>query len=107
VTLTDSNAAIAQPRIDLFVARSQVDSPVPECDLVVKGVVAGSARGWVMARTAEFQSDRAAEPTIDRAGLEALITGPGQYLTFMCTPWGSGTRIGIDRDLDGILDGDE
>ena len=60
-----------------------------------------------MARTADFQSDKAAEPAIDRAALEALITGPGQYLTFMCTPWGSGTRIGIDRDSDGILDGDE
>ena len=60
-----------------------------------------------MARTTQFQSDKAVEPLLDRADLEALITGPGQYLTFMCTPWGSGTRIGIDRDSDGILDGDE
>ncbi len=44
---------------------------------------------------------------LDRAGLEALINGPGQTLTFTCTPWGSGQRIGIDRDSDGILDGDE
>ena len=107
VTLTDSNGAAAAARIDLLIERSQIDSPVPECDLVVQGVVGGEARGWLMARTAEFQFDKAAEPTIDRATLEALITGPGQYLTFMCTPWGSGTRIGIDRDSDGILDGDE
>jgi hypothetical protein len=46
-------------------------------------------------------------PTIDRPTLEALITGPGQYLTFMCTPWGSGMCIGVDRDSDGILNGDE
>jgi len=107
VTLTDSNGVAATARIDLLIERSQVDSPVPECDLVVKGVIGGEARGWLMARSAEFQSDKAAEPMIDRATLEALITGPGQYLTFMCTPWGSGTRIGIDRDSDGILDGDE
>lgn len=107
VTLTDSNRLDATARIDLLIARSQVSAPVPECDLVVKGVFGGEARGWVMARTAEFQSDKAAEPTIDRATLEALITVPGQYLTFMCTPWGSGTRIGIDRDSDGIFDGDE
>jgi DNA-binding beta-propeller fold protein YncE len=107
VTLTDSNRVTASARIDLLINRSQVDAPVPECDLVVKGVINGEARGWVMARTAEFQSDKAAEPSIDRVGLEALVTGPGQYLTFMCTPWGSGTRIGIDRDSDGILDGDE
>ncbi len=107
VTLTASNVVDANPRIDLLIERSQVDAPVPECDLVVKGVVNGEARGWVMARTTEFQPDRATEPRIDRAGLEALIAGTGQYLTFMCAPWGSGTRIGIDRDSDGILDGDE
>ena len=107
VTLTLSNAAAAKPRIDLLVARSKIDSPVPECDLVVKGVIGGRARGWVMARSNEFQPDSAAESAIDRTNLEALITGPGQYLTFTCTPWGSGTRIGIDRDLNGILDGDD
>jgi len=107
VTLTDSNRVDAKPRIDLLIERSQVDAPVPECDLVVKGVINGEARGWLMARTAEFQSDKAADPSIDRAGLEGLISGPDQYLTFMCTPWGSGTRVGIDRDSDGTLDGDE
>jgi len=107
VTLTSSNAAAASPAIDLLIGRAQVDSPVPECDLVVKGVVNGEARGWVMARSAEFRSNKAGEPALDRVGLEALVTGVGQYLTFTCTPWGSGTRIGIDRDLDGVLDGDE
>jgi hypothetical protein len=107
VTLTDSNAAAAGPRIDLLIERSQIDVPVPECDLVVNGVIGGEARGWLMARTAGFRSDKAAEPPLDRATLEGLITGPGQYLTFTCTPWGSGPRIGIDRDSDGILDGDE
>jgi hypothetical protein len=28
-------------------------------------------------------------------------------LTFTCVPHGSGYRIGIDRDADGIADGDE
>jgi hypothetical protein len=28
-------------------------------------------------------------------------------LTFTCVPPGSGYRIGIDRDADGIADGDE
>ncbi len=107
VTLTDTNAAAASARIDLLIARSQIDTPVPECDLVVKGVISGEARGWVMARTAAFQSDKVADPPLDRAALEALITGPDQHLTFTCVPWGSGTRIGIDRDNDGILDGDE
>jgi 6-phosphogluconolactonase (cycloisomerase 2 family) len=107
ITLTDNNRAAAMPRVDLLIERGQVETPIPECDLVVKGVVNGAARGWAMNRTGQFQSDRAAEPTIDRTALAALITGPNQYLTFTCTPWGSGTRIGTDRDLNGVLDGDE
>lgn len=107
VTLSNSNAGTASARIGLLIARSQVDSPIPECDLVAKGVIDGEARGWVMARTSEFQPDSAVEPLIDRAGLEALVDDPEEFLTFTCTPWGSGTRIGIDRDLDGVLDRDE
>ena len=86
--------------------RAQVDSPVPECDLVAKGVINGEARGWLLARTAGFRSDKIAETPIDKAGLVGLINAADEYLTFTCTPWGSGTRIGIDRDLDGVLDGD-
>ena len=107
VTLTDGNRSEAMPRVDLLIARGRIDTPIPECDLVVKGVVDGAARSWAMNRSGQFRSDRATEPVIGRTTLQAMITGPGQYLTFTCTPWGSGTRIGIDRDLDGVLDGDE
>jgi len=31
----------------------------------------------------------------------------GSELTYTCVPPGAGRRIGIDRDLDGVLDGDE
>jgi len=31
----------------------------------------------------------------------------GGELTYTCTPPGSGVRAGIDRDEDGVLDGDE
>jgi hypothetical protein len=42
-----------------------------------------------------------------REALLAKLADPEDRLTFTCTPWGSGVRIGLDRDLDGILDGDE
>jgi len=32
---------------------------------------------------------------------------PGGELTYTCVPPGSGVRIGLDRDEDGFLDGDE
>jgi hypothetical protein len=69
--------------------------------------IGGEMRGWAMDRNGQFRPDRAAESPIDQTSLEALIAAPDQYLTYLCTPWGSGTRIGIDRDLDGTLNGDE
>ncbi len=107
LTLTSSNRDAAAARLDLLVARGQVESPLPECDLVASGVLAGVARGFAMGRDGLFVADRATQPAADRAALEAQLAGPGDYLTFTCAPWGSGTRIGIDRDLDGILDGDQ
>jgi len=80
---------------------------VPECDLVAKGVVVGIRRGWLMQQDEMFRSDIGTDATLSRAELEALVSAPDDHLTFTCTPWGSGVRMGIDRDLDGILDGDE
>jgi len=42
-----------------------------------------------------------ASSLLDLAGI------PGGEVTFTCVPPGSGHRIGIDRDRDGVLDGDE
>jgi YVTN family beta-propeller protein len=90
------------PRVDLLVTRADLG----ECDLVVKGALAGVARGWL--RTAgHFQSDRRNEPPLGDAALRALASTPGQELTYTCTPPGSGVRAGIDRDEDGELDGDD
>jgi DNA-binding beta-propeller fold protein YncE len=107
VTLAAGNVSNAASRIDLLVERGMTDMPIPECDLVAKGVIDGAARGWLMDRAGQFSSDRAGDAPIDRSTLEAMVDGPDEFLTFMCTPWGSGRRIGIDRDLDGVLDGDE
>ena len=107
VTLTGSNAAQASDRISLLIERGLVTSPVPECDLVVHGVIGGENRGWLMQSDGTFKPDRASEAPLERAALEAQVDNPDESLTFMCTPWGSGERIGIDRDLDGILNGDE
>jgi DNA-binding beta-propeller fold protein YncE len=88
-------------RIMLLVARADVG----ECDLVVKGVLDGAARGWLYDPGRRvFRSDRAAEPAIAAALLRARAD---QERTFTCVPPGSGARIGIDRDEDGVLDRDE
>ena len=107
VTLTSNNQVASAARVDLLIERGLVETPIPECDLVASGVINNEVRGWVMLQDGSFQSDRANENNATRAELEALLSSPGDTLTFMCTPWGSGNRIGIDRDEDGTRNGDE
>ena len=73
--------------------------------LVVKGLQGGVSRGWTYV-AANFRSDRASEPLLTSAALQALAA-PGSELTFTVVPKGSETRIGVDRDLDGWFDRDE
>lgn len=76
-----------------------------EVDVVVKGVVAADVRGWVYQGSNLFQADLPGE-LLSLNELLALA-GAGAELTFTVVPFGSGTRIGIDRDEDGHLDTEE
>ena len=98
-----TNGAVVGPRIDLLIARAAAG----ECDLVVKGARRrGSAAGC--ARPAgRSTSDRAAEPPLERRGAARARRHAGQELTYTCVPPGSGQRIGVDRDDDGVFDRDE
>jgi YVTN family beta-propeller protein len=79
------------------------DATPGRCDLVVKGVVAGTQRGWYYDRFAnQFLSDIDGE-AIAVAALRALAT-PVSELTYTVVPRGSGPRIGVDRDTDGYGD---
>ena len=55
----------------------------------------------------KFQSDRHAVPPVPEVVLRSLGILPRQEITYTCVPPGSGRRIGIDRDEDGVFDGDE
>ncbi|MEM9388287.1 MAG: hypothetical protein AAGA68_24765 [Pseudomonadota bacterium] len=105
--VTVSAELTTDPKLDLMVERALEDGLIAECDLVVKGQLGGVARGWWLQPSGEYRSDRAAEPLLGQEDLLALADVVGQELTFTCVPPGSGERIGIDRDADGILDGDE
>ncbi len=102
VTLTASNPATAGPRIDLLIARAEAG----ETDLVVRGVVDGLSRGARYSGGA-FVTDEAAAATLTDAQVRALAATPGQELTYVAMPPGSGLRAGGDRDSDGILDFDD
>lgn len=100
ITLTSLNSATVTTRIDLLVGQAALGN----CDLVVKGNKDGKLRGWVRLADGNFRSDLATEPLLADVDLRGLAAVAGQELTYSCVPPGSGTRIGIDRDEDGVLD---
>ena len=106
ISLRGDNSAVARPRLELLMSRARVSQPVAECDLIAKGVVEGRARGWLMQGDGSFQSDRASENAVSLADLLDFASRPGQAITFTCAPPGSGRRMGIDRNRDGVLDAD-
>ncbi len=114
VTLDDTNSGVVNPRIDLLIQRALspftskvLGGNVVECDLVTTGVVGTEQRSAVMEASGLFRTDKAAEPLRSDGFIRALATTPGQAITYTCVPPGSGYRVGIERDGDGVLNGDD
>jgi hypothetical protein len=107
ITLTSSNLAATTDRADLLIGRAEVTVPIPECDLVANGVVNSVAQSWLYDGIGLFLPDNAGDAGLTRAELEAALSSPDDRITLMCVPWGAGQRIAIDRDMDGVLNGDE
>ena len=92
------------PLLDSMLALAY--SPTSRVDLIAKGSQAGSGRGWFYDRSAGlFQSDRRNE-TLSADELIDLA-GAGSEITFTLVARGTCQRLGIDRDSDGVYDGDE
>jgi len=75
-------------------------------ELIVKGTIDGQTTGLLYTPgTNDYRSDRPAGAPFTRAQLRERVLA-GDTLTLMGVPPGSGIRMGIDRNLDGVLDGD-
>ena len=96
VTLTAANASAAQARIALLEARAAAG----DCDLVVKGLVQGGEKGYVYSGGVFVSSNG----SLSDAQLKALVGACTDALTFTAVPPGSGWRIGLDRNNDGLAD---
>jgi hypothetical protein len=99
ITLTKHNAAEVGPRIDLLIARAEED----ECDLVAKN----RQGDFLYVGNGKFRFSRKGIPKTPDPLLRATAHLPGGEITYTCVPPGSGGRIGLDRDSDGILDGND
>jgi DNA-binding beta-propeller fold protein YncE len=103
-TLTKDNASAVGERIDLLIDRARAG----ECDLVAKGGSNHGEKGYLYdAASDRFLGNRRSDAPLSDANLRLRAFQDGGELTYTCTPPGSGVRIGIDRDEDGVLDGDE
>jgi YVTN family beta-propeller protein len=75
-------------------------------DLIVKGTVDGKIRGLLyQPSSTNYRPDTTNLTALTRAQLTTKIQN-GDHLSIMGVPAGSGIRMGIDRDEDGLLDGD-
>jgi len=111
VTLTSANAAAVNPRINLMIQRANANfssfmlgGTVKECEVIAKGTVNGKRRGWVRQANGNFLSD--INTVFTDAQVRNLASSDGP-VTYTCVPPGSGERMGIDRDEDSVLDGQD
>jgi hypothetical protein len=80
---------------------------VGECDLVAKGLGLRRTRGFFYVGDGQFIPDWQTLPPVSDVQLRHLVALTGHALTYTCIPPGCGQHIGVDRDSDGVFDGDE
>lgn len=89
ITLTDTNAAVAGPRIDLLIARSLAG----DCDLIAWNS-SSAAAGPVSARmlpNGDFKLSVGL--TWTDAQIRSQVASTGEPVTYTCVPVGNGVRI--------------
>ncbi len=105
-TLTLANVDATESTADWDLLEAQAIG-VTNIDLVVKGSIDGKFRGLLYQPALNnYRFDSTNSPPLTRAQLRSKIIS-GDVVTIMGVPPGTGTRIGINRDVDALLDGDE
>jgi hypothetical protein len=110
ITRTSTSGSAVNNRINTMIAAAGDIYPSKllgpgsrQCDVIVKGVIAGLPRGGLLVSGNKIQLDDGSAPASETS-IRSLANTPGQELTYTCVPYGSGLRMGIDRDEDGDLD---
>ena len=101
ITLTKDNAGVVGGRINLLMQQADAE----QCELVAKQ---SEYQGYLYVGGGKFKANTASAALITDAALRAIANADNENaITYTCVPPGSGARIAIDRDEDGMLDGDE
>jgi YVTN family beta-propeller protein len=106
-TALETNVNTASISNDWSLLEAQAAVVVTNIDLIVKGTIDGIRHGLLYQPGANnYKLDTTNAAPITRAQLVAKILA-GDTLTLTGVPYGAGPRMGIDRDLNGVLDADE
>ena len=100
VTMTLANYSEVEDRVNLL--RDRADAG--ECDLVAKAKLGALDLGLFWNGNMYMTSFSVLSGLTDSQVRFLTLFSP---VTYTCVPVGSGSRIGLDRDSDGDLDGDE
>jgi len=105
-TLTADNVDTASVSNDWNLLESQA-ALLTNINLVVKGTIDGFQHGLLyQPASSNYRLDTTTLVPMTRSQLRSQVLA-GETLTIVGVPPGSGTRIGIDRNENGTLDGDE
>lgn len=101
VTLSGKGSAATRARIALLQDRAEAG----DCDLTVKASLQGREAGLLYVGNDRYRLDRRSTAPIRGEAVRALAGS--REITYTCVPPGSGVRVALDRDEDGVWDGDE
>jgi len=103
-TITATNVNDSALNTDWTLLQNQ--AAASNIDLIAKGTIDGKRHGlFYQPGSGTYASDKTGLGPYTQAQLKTKIQN-GDRLTFMGVPPGSGMRMGIDRDLNGELDGE-
>jgi YVTN family beta-propeller protein len=74
-----------------------------DCDRIIRGQLNGRPRGWLQLDDGTFLADDGQSTTL--AAIEAAAEREAAPLTHTCVYPGGGRRLALDRNDDGVLDG--
>jgi YVTN family beta-propeller protein len=107
ITRSSTNGATVDARIDAMLTAATTSYPskllgpgATQCEVIVKGIVGGEQASGLFVSGGNILPDDGS-PAIAETTVRALSNTPGQELTYTCVPFGSGNRMGLDRDEDG------
>lgn len=105
--LTVDRTSALSPDTDALVARMIDQAAAGNCDLVVHGTLGAEPVGFVYDPSSSVhRPDSRNAPSVGDAALRSSLVD-GDHLTYTAVPFGSGVRLGIDRDRDSWRDRDE